>query len=94
MRSLRRLIALASTAVVMGCQTAFSAGTAITPVPAAAVAGAGHSAQSVAMNPSAAAAPAAAESGSKRRTVLIVVGVAVLIVAGVLLFGGGSGSSY
>lgn len=91
MRFLRRTIALASTAIVMGCQTAFSAGSATLPVPAAAVAGAQHSA--VAENPRAAASPAA-ESRSKTRTVLIVAGIALLVVAGIVIVGGGSGSSY
>jgi|SRR5687767_4622125 len=99
MRSVRSVIALASTVVVMACQTAGGAAAPIgVPGPAVATSevvtgGTVHGAPVPSARHAQARALADVESGSGRRTILIVAVLAAIVVAGVLLIGGGSGGS-
>ena len=93
MRTLRSVVAVVSTALIMACQTAASTSMIQAPTP---VAG-GQANQSAATTPGAiavstsnATAPVAAEGGSKKTWIIVGLVAAIAVVA-VILASGGSG---
>jgi hypothetical protein len=93
MRTLRSVVAVVSTALIMACQTAASTGMNQAPTPVSTIQGyqsAASAPSAVAVSASKATAPVAAEGGSKK-TWIIVALVAAIAVVVVILASGGSG---
>lgn len=97
MRKIRSVVALASVAAVMACQTAVASTSAIRDsqvVPVVSAQQTVPSGNTVATAKADVAQPAVAAEGTSHKKLWIAVAIAAVIVAVVLIAGGSGGSSY